>query len=212
VRRLLASCAALLVVACARPAPAQVAGQFGPAVPLAVNQHAFGVYAALAQHQAEALGQMRLSFYPGVDFGFQGGLRRFDTDGPSRTAVELGGDLRTQVARRAGGAFADVALGGAIQLSSADHRNALSLGPTLAASRSYTLNGGATLSPYAGLALLFTRTDRDGDNTTDLSCPLRGGLEYQPNAGLRLVAELQLPLSDPQGSHPKFVLGANFPF
>jgi hypothetical protein len=189
-----------------------VAGQFGPAVPLAVDQHSFGVYALLAQHQAEALGQMRMSFYPGVDFGFQGGLRRFDTDGPSRTAVELGGDLRTLIARRAGGAAADISVGGAIQLSSADHRSALSVGPTIAASRSYTLNGGSTLSPYAGFALLFTRTDSDGNNTTDLSCPLRGGLEYQPNAGLRLVTELQLPLSDPQGTHPKIVLGANFPF
>jgi hypothetical protein len=38
------------------------------------------------------------------------------------------------------------------------------------------------------------------------------GLEYQPNADIRLVAELHVPLSDPQGTHPKIVLGANFPF
>ncbi len=211
-RRLLASCAALLAVACPLPASAQVAGQFGPAVPLAVNQHVLGGYVALAHHQAAALGQLRLSFYPGVDFGFQGALHRYDGDGASRTAVELGADARTLVARRAAGAPFDVSLGGAIQLSSADHRSVLGLGPTLAASRPYTLNGGAELSPYAGLALLFARTDTDGANTTDLSCPLRAGLEYQPNAGVRLIAELQLPFSDPLGVHPKIVLGANFPF
>lgn len=211
-RRLLASCAALLAIASARPAAAQVAGQFGPAVPLAVEQHVFGGYVALAQHQAQALGQLRMSFYPGVDFGFQGGLHRYDGSGASRTAVELGGDLRTQVARRAQGAPFDVSLGGAIQLSSADHRSVLGVGPTLAASRPYTLRGGAEFSPYAGIALLYSRTDAGGTNTTDLSLPLRMGFEYQPNAGVRLIAELQVPVSDPLGMHPKIVLGANFPF
>ena len=211
-RRLLATCAALLAVACARPASAQVAGQFGPAVPLAVNQHVMGGYVALAQHQAEALAQLRLSFYPGMDFGFQGGLHRYDTGNASRTAVELGGDVRTAVARRASGAPFDITLGGAIQISSADHRGVLDVGPTLAASRAYVLHGGTQLSPYAGLALLYTRTDQDGANATDLTLPLRGGVEYQPNADMRLVLEFQVPLSDPQGTHPKVVLGANFPF
>jgi hypothetical protein len=212
VRRILASCAALFAVACARPAAAQVAGQFGSAVPLAVNQHVFGGYAAFARHRAEALGQLRMSFYPGVDFGFQGGLDSDNSNGSSRTAVELGGDVRARVASRAAGAPFDISLGGALQLSSADHRNLLGVGPTLAASRSYTLNGGAELSPYAGLVLLYSRTDAGGTNTTDLSCPLRAGLEYQPNAGFRLITELQLPLSDPQGAHPRIVLGAGFPF
>jgi hypothetical protein len=210
----LASFAALVAVVCACPAQAQVAGQLEGAVPIAVNSHVFGGYVAVAQHQAAALCQLRLSFYPGVDFGFQGGLHRYDGDGggASRTAVELGGDVRTLVARRGPGAPFDVSLGGALQLSSADHRSVLGVGPTLAAGRSYTLRGGSELSPYFGFALLYTRSDAGGTNTTDLSLPLRAGLEYQPNTSVRLVTELQVPLSDPQGSHPKLILGANFPF
>lgn len=213
-KRLLASCAALVAIACARPAPAQVAGQLEGAVPIAVDAHVFGGYVALAQHQAALLCQLRLSFYPGVDFGFQGALHRYDADGggASRTAVELGGDVRTLVVRRGASAPFDISLGGAIQLSSADHRNVLGVGPTLAAGRSYTFTGGSQLSPYFGFALLYTRSDAGGVNATDLSLPLRFGLEYQPSAIFRLVSEVQLPLSDPQGVHPKVLLGANFPF
>jgi hypothetical protein len=214
VKPLLATCAALIALACARPAPAQVAGQLEGAVPIAVEAHVFGGYVALAQHQAALLCQLRLSFYPGVDFGFQGGIHRYDGDagGASRTAVELGGDVRTLVVRRGATAPFDISLGGAIQLSSADHRNVLGVGPTLAAGRSYTFTGGSQLSPYFGFALLYSRSDAGGTNTTDLSLPLRAGLEYQPNSNVRLVSELQLPLSDPQGAHPKLLLGANFPF
>ncbi len=211
-RLALASCAALIAFACAPPAFAQVAGQLERAVPIAVNEHVMGAYVALAQHQAAALCQLRLSFYPGIDFGFQGGLHRVDTGGASRTAVELGGDVRTQVVHRGASAPLDVTLGGALQLSSADHRSSLAVGPTLAAGRSYPLSGGAQLSPYFGFALLYTRSDAGGANVTDLSLPLRAGLEYQPNGNVRLVLELQVPVSDPVGTHPKAVLGANFPF
>ena len=211
---LLAPCAELIAVACACPARAQVAGQLGGAVPIAVNSHVFGGYVALAQHQALALCQLRLSFYPGVDFGFQGGIHRYDADrvGTSSTAIELGGDVRTLVARRSASAPLDVSLGGAIQLGSSDHRSVLDVGPTIAVGRSYTYTGGSELSPYFGLAALYRRSDIDAVSSTDLSFPLRMGLEYRPNADVRLVVELQVPLSDPQGSHPKLLLGANFPF
>jgi hypothetical protein len=212
VRRLLASSAALFLVACAGNASAQVAGQLGNAVPLAVNQHVFGGFLAVAQHQAEGLGQLRMSFYPGLDFGFQGGLHRYDGGGASRTAVELGGDLRTSVARSNAGSPFDVSLGGAIQLSSADHRNVLGIGPTAAVSRTYTLDGGREWSPYFGAALLYSRTDAGGSNVTDMSLPLRAGVDFRPNADMRMVLELQLPVSDPGGAHPKIMLGANFPF
>jgi len=213
VKLLLASCAALIAVACARPARAQVAGQLGGAVPIAVNGHVFGGYVALAKHQALALCQLRLSFYPGVDFGFQGGLHRYDGDGgASSTAVELGGDVRTLVARRSASAPLDVSLGGAIQLGNSDHRSVLAVGPTIAIGRSYTYTGGSELSPYFGAAVLYARSDVNAVSSTDLSFPLRTGLEYRPNADVRLVVELQVPFSDPQGTHPKLLLGANFPF
>jgi hypothetical protein len=212
VKRHFVSYAALIAVACACPASAQVAGQLGRAVPIAVDSRVFGGYVGLAKHQAMALGQLRLSFYPGVDFGFQGGFHRYDGDGASRTAVELGADLRTLVVRRGASAPLDVALGGAVQLSNSDSRSVLSVAPTFAAGRSYELSSGAVLSPYFGFALMYARSEVGGNDTTDLSLPLRMGLEYQPRADFRLVLELQEPFSDPQGTHPKLVLGANFPF
>lgn len=211
-RRLLASCAALWLALAARPAGAQVAGQFGGAAPIAVDTRVFGGYLGVAQHQFEGLAQLRLSFYPGVDFGFQGGVHHYGESGVSRNAIEIGGDVRTIVTRQGPSTPCDVSLGGAIEVSSADHYNLLSVGPTVAASRRYAPHVGSEFVPYAGAALLYSRTDVGIANSTDVSLPLRFGLEYGPNPSVRTVLELQLPLSDNQGSHPKLIFGANFPF
>jgi hypothetical protein len=212
VKRLIAPCAALLLLACAQSATAQVFGQFTGAVPVGVNNRLFGGYGLFAHHQAEGLAQLRLSFYPGVDFGFHGGLMHVTLSGHSRTAVELGGDVKSLVAKRSETFPVDLALGGAIGVSSAEDFNLMSVGPTVVASRALPLRGSAELTPYAGAALLYSRLDIAGFSTTDVSLPVRAGLEYRPNPDVRLVLELQLPLSDPVHTDPKLVLGANFPF
>src|SRR5258705_6644118 len=53
---------------------AQVPGQFTGAEILPVNAHMYGGYLVASNNVVGGLAQLRLSFYPGVDFGFQGGL------------------------------------------------------------------------------------------------------------------------------------------
>jgi hypothetical protein len=212
VKRLHASCAALLLLACARPATAQVYGQFGGATPVAVDHRLFGLYGGFSDHQSDLLGQLRLSFYPGIDFGFQGGISHLNAAGHTRTVVHMGGDLKTLVARRSDTFPVDVALGGTLGVGSADNFNLLSMGPLAVASRTHTLRGGAELVPYGGVALLYTHSDISGTSSTDASMHVRLGLEARPNADFRIVVELQEPLSDPVDRHPKLLLGANFPF
>jgi hypothetical protein len=212
VKRYLVVCAALWPLLAAHPAAAQVFGQLTGAVPVGVNNRLFGAYLSATRDTREAFAQLRTSFYPGLDFGFHGGLARVDVGDGNRTAVELGGDLRTRVAARTERFPVDIALGGAIGLRSADSFNMLSIGPTVVASRAHAMSGGNELTPYGGLALLYSRVDVAGATTTDVSIPLRLGLEFRASADLRLVAELQATASAPVDQGFKLVVGANFPF
>lgn len=193
-------------------AHAQVFGQYGGAPPLGVNARLFGAYASFTESESELLTQLRLSFYPNVDFGFQGGLSRVSVENRSRTSVKIGGDFKALVAR-SGEAFpADLSLGAAIGISSAEDFTVLGVGPSLVFSRTYG-SGGATLTPYLGAMLLFTRADIDAaSNDTDVSLPLRFGAEYAPNPDVRLLLELQVSVSDQVSDDLKLALGANFPF
>ena len=75
-------------------AGAQAFGQFTAAQTLPVNGHLAGGYIQSSSSQLGVLGQLRLSFYPGVDFGFQGGFSRHDYAGGDRTTLSLGTDLK----------------------------------------------------------------------------------------------------------------------
>lgn len=189
---------------------AQVFGQFGGATPLGVNARLFGAYGSFTESESELLAQLRLSFYPNVDFGFQGGLSRVSVLDRSRTSVKVGGDFKALVVRGEGSPF-DLSLGGAIGISSAEDFTLLSIGPGLVVSRKFG-TGGASVTPYAGAMLLFTRADLDNENDTDVSLPLRFGAEYAPNPDLRLLLELQVAASDQVNDDLKLTLGANFPF
>lgn len=193
-------------------ARAQVFGQYGGARPLGVNARLFGAYASFTESESELMGQLRLSFYPNVDFGFQGGLSRVSVADRSRTSVKIGGDFKA-LAVRSGESFpADLSLGAAIGISSAEDFTLLGVGPSVVVSRTLGSNG-ATLTPYLGALLLFTRADIDeASNDTDVSLPLRFGAEYAPNPDLRLLLELQVSVSDQVNDDLKLVLGANFPF
>lgn len=193
-------------------ARAQVFGQYSGATTLGMNTRLFGAYGSFTKSESELLAQLRLSFYPNVDFGFQGGLSRVSVMDRSRTSVKIGGDFKGLVVHRGEAAPFDLSLGAAIGVSSAEDFNLLSIGPQAVASRTFGSAGRATLTPYAGALLLFTRSDLDNSNDTDVSVPLRFGAEYAPNQDIRLILELGVAVSDRINDDLKLTLGANFPF
>jgi hypothetical protein len=209
VKRSILSLAALLL-AFAGPARAQVQGALSPARVLQPNEHLGGAYLTFDKSSATLLGQLRMSFYPNFDFGFQGGLSRIDVDENTRTSVKLGGDFRAQVAFQKQGSPVDLALGGALGVESADELNQLSVGPQVHISRVLDLR--EQWVAYGGAALLFTRIELAGESNTDTSFPLRLGMEYHPNPYLRLLVETQLAVSDEVRDDFALTFGVVFPF
>ena len=197
----------------ARPAGAQVYGQYTSAEVVPVNGHMFGGYVHASNNFLGLLAQLRLSFYPNVDFGFQGGLTRLSPGGTSATltTLRLGGDLRWQVAHRAEGASMDVAVGAVLGVEVADNLKNISVGPTVVASRSLGVGSGGIV-PYAGMGLLFISRDAFGIQDSDISVPLRLGMEARLTQELRIVAELQLYVADRYNDDVGFATGVNLPF
>ena len=199
-----------VAVACG-PAHANIFGQYVPAPPLPVNEHLFGAYLGASDDVVSLLAQLRLSFYPGVDFGFQGGLSRIDFGSDKRTALKLGGDLRFAVLRADAQLPIDLSLGGALGVESGDDYSILSLGPTAVASRTFKV-GSSALSPYAGIVLQFSSIDVGPLDDTDFSIPLRLGAELAAAPGLRFCGELDLRLGDDFNDDLGFSVGVNLPF
>ena len=208
-RRSILSVIALLLAATG-PASAQVQGALSPGRVLQPNQHLGGAYLTFDKSSATLLGQLRMSFYPAFDFGFQGGLARIDVDNNTRTSVKLGGDFRGQVAKQASGSPLDIALGAALGVESADELNQLSVGPQVTVSR--TLDVAAQWVAYGGAALLFSRIEIAQETDTDTSCPIRLGIEFSPNPYLRLLTETQLAVSDELRDDFAITFGVLFPF
>ena len=196
----------------AHAAGAQVFGQYSGARPIATDTRLFGAYAGFTNSESELVTQLRLSFYPNVDFGFQGGLSRVSVSDNNRTAVKLGADFKALVAKCGGALPFDLSLGGSLGVSSAEDFNLLGLGPQLTVSRTFGSSPHARFTAYAGALLVFTRSDLNNENNTDVSMPLRFGGEFEPNAAVRLVAELQVATSDQINDDLKMSLGASFPF
>lgn len=201
----------LVLLGAARPARAQIFGQFMGARPLAVNEHLAGAYVTASEHSLGLLGQLRLSFYPSVDFGFQGGLSRIDFGATSRTGLRLGADFKAWVLKRDESTPLDFAIGGAIGVETGDDFTVLSMGPTLVASRTVPAGQG-TLTPYVGLGLLFSRLDRNTDDESDFALPVRFGADYALNPGLRITAELQVQTNDSFNDDVRFAAGVHLPF
>ena len=207
------SCLGLLVaLALPGAAAAQVFGQFTGAQTLAPNLHMGGAYLQSSSSVLGLLGQLRLSFYPGVDFGFQGGFARQDFRGGNRTTLRLGADLKYQVTRPTANDPYAIAIGGGLGVESGDHWNVLSVGPTLVGSRSFAGNGDLVFTPFVSVGLLFTNANIDPLNETDLSLPVRIGSEVRLNPQLSLTGELQLRLSDDLNDDVGFSIGVNSPF
>ncbi len=194
-RRVAALLAASILLATA-PAAAQVFGQFSSAEVLPMNGHEAGFFLNAGDNTLGGLGQLRLSFYPGIDFGFQGGLSRVTWQGVDRTTLRLGADLRVAVGHSGEGFPFDISVGGGLGVETSDDYHVLTLMPSGVMSRSWTLGQSGSIAPYLGLGLSFAHADAGSTNETFLSLPLRLGADLRGMPGMRLSAELQAPLGD----------------
>ena len=202
----------LLVAGLAPTAHAQVFGQYTPAEILPVNGRLGGAYVNFSKDVVGALGQLRLSFYPNMDFGFQGGLERIDMKSTTRTALRLGTDVRFGVARATAEHPVDVAVGGGLGVDTSDKYSVFRIGPTVVASHAFPFSSTSSVVPYAGAMLCFTSWDTDNENGTDFSVPVRLGADLRTLPGMRITAEFQLFLGDDLGDRTAFSAGVNFPF
>ena len=202
--------AASLIACAVGPAGAQVHGALSEARVVPVNSRLGGAYLQFDQSSATLSGQLRMSFYPSFDFGFQGGLSRIDLGGNTRTSVRLGGDFRGQVASQGPSFPLNVSLGGAIDVESADNFTILSVGPQIAFSRSLDPSG--KWIGYGGASLLVSRYEAGNSRDNDTSFPVRAGMEFRPTPDLRLMGEMQLAVSDAIRDDVSFTFGVLFPF
>lgn len=203
--------ATLLLAVAARPAGAQVHGVLCDASVVPVNTRLGGTYLQLDQSSATLSGQLRMSFYQGFDFGFQGGLSRVEQGNTAQeTSVRLGGDFRGQIAKQSSSFPLNVSLGAAIEVESADRFTILSVGPQLAISRNLDSEG--RWIGYGGASLLVSRYENGSTRDNDTSFPLRAGAEYRPTPDLRLIGEMQVAVSDAIRDDLSFTFGVLFPF
>jgi hypothetical protein len=188
---------------------AQVYGQFTGAETVPMGGHVFGAYLHASQDIFGLLGQLRLSFYPNVDFGFHGGITRIQFGSSDRTTLRLGGDVKFQVIKA--GAV-DLSAGGAVGVETGDEISVLTIGPTMVASKTFPMGATGGITPYAGLGLLFSNVDVRSNQTTDFSVPFRFGSELKLSPELKLVAEIQLRANDEVNDDFSFLTGVNLPF
>jgi hypothetical protein len=202
-----------VAVAQAPSARAQVFGQFTPAPPLEVNGRMFGGYLQFSENVLNLVGQLRLSFYPSVDFGFQGALARQEFGGgEDRTTIGLGGDIKYQVARADAGAPVALSVGATIGVQTGDNFSILSVGPTVVGSRTLPAGETVSLTPYVGLGMLFSSINVGDFDDSDFSIPLRIGTTLKLNPGLDLMAELQFRLANDFDDDMSTTIGVNAPF
>jgi len=209
-KRLLTLGLAAALGCAASPALAQVYGLLTDAKVVPMNGHLGSAYLQFDKSSATLMGQLRLSFYQNLDFGFVGGLSRLDIENDTKSSVRLAPDFRGQIATQSANFPMSITLGAALGLESADGYSLLSVGPTAAASR--VLDQANQWTATAGASLLISRSEIGGERDTDTSLPLRLGLQYAPNAYIRILTEAQLAVSDAIRDDFSFTLGALFPF
>jgi hypothetical protein len=193
-------------------AHAQVLGQFTGAETLPVNGHLIGAYLHSSENVVGLLGQLRLSFYPDVDFGFQGGLSRQEFESSDRTTVTLGADLKYAVAKPSERLPLAIAIGGALALETGDDLSLITVGPTAVASHTFATGTSSSITPYAGLGLMFMNANAGNNKSSDLSMPLRFGGDFRITPQVDIVGELQVRVSDDFNDDVGFSVGVNLPF
>lgn len=207
-----AACIASALFALAPAAGAQAFGQFTGADVLPVNGHESGAYLIASDNVLGLLGQLRLSFYPGVDFGFQGGLSRLHYTGGDRTLVRLGTDFKVATARASETFPVDLALGGALGVETSDDVHVLTLMPQAVASRAFPVGQSMNVTPFLGAGLSFRNVDAGPTHDNNFSVPLRMGADMRVMTGLRVTAELQVQVGGSFGDNVTFLTGVNLPF
>jgi len=211
-RRIVIVAAALALAGSSLPAAAQVFGQFNAARPLPVNGHEFGGYVEFSENLLALTGQLRLSFHPGVDFGVTGGLGRYDAGAGNTTTARLGIDFKYLAAAAGEGSPVDVGVGAALGLETGDGLSLLSIGPSVVASLPAAAGGSQPFTPYAALALLFSRVDDGIDERNDFAAPLRVGTEIALAPGIRASAELRVLIGDVFSDRVSFSTGVRTSF
>jgi hypothetical protein len=203
---------AVLCIAIAGPVAAQSTGQYAGAAVLEPGGHLVGGYFDVSSHVVGLMSQLRLSFYPGVDFGFQGGLARDNVGGGSKGIVRLGTDIKFATHRARADAPFDLAFGGLLGVESGDNYSTLSLGPSVVVSRAFKPGQSGGIAPYIGAALLYAKVDENTINHTNVSVPLRFGAEINATPAARLVAEFQWRIADDFHDETNISVGVNVPF
>lgn len=204
--------AVFIGVSAAVPVRAQTFGQYAGARTLPPNGHAAGAYMDMSSNLLAVMGQLRFSFYPDVDFGFQGGLGRYDLGGSDVTTARLGADFKLLAAKVSNGAAIDLSFGAGIGLESGEDFSQLSLGPLLTGSCPIVMARSFDLEPYVSIGALFSRVDAGATDANDVSFPVRLGTEIPLMPGTRAVAELRLRLGDAFNDNVGVGFGANFDF
>lgn len=204
-----------LLLASLVPAPAayaQVFGQYTPAEILPVNSRLGGAYVNASRDVVGALGQLRLSFYPNMDFGFQGGLSRLDLGPTTKTSLRLAADVRFGMVKAGAGAPVDVAVGGGLGVETSDKYSVFRIGPSVVASHTFPFSSRSSVAPYVGAMLCFASWDVNDRSETDFSMPVRLGTELRAIPGVRIAAEIQLRIGDDFDDRTGFSAGVNLPF
>ena len=201
---------ALLICAC--PAQSQSLGQFGGATPLPMNGHALGTFVDASGHEVGFITQLRLSFYPDVDFGFQGGLKRLDYADADGNALRLGTDFKVAAARVRSGFPVDLSFGAGLGVDTGDNLSVLTMGPDVIASRGYAAGKTGTIEPYASLGLAYASINTTAQDDTGIQFPFRLGAEYRFTPDLRFVMELKQAFGTHYGDRNAFSIGTTFAF
>lgn len=188
-------------------AHAQVFGQWTSARVLDVNAHRFGGQVEFSKHAVGLLGDLRLSLYPDVDFGFQGGFTRLQLEGGNLATARLAADFRFQAMRASDTAPLDLAFGAFIGLESGDRIGRLVVGPSAVASRGITIRGAERAIPYLGVQARYTQFEFHGIQRDDFSMPLRVGCQFPVMQGLRVSGEAQIRLGDDIDDHDALGIG-----
>jgi hypothetical protein len=213
VRNLLgAALLAAVTIGAAPAAHAQLFGQYAGGATVPMNGHLFGAYLNASENVVGLSAQLRLSFYPNIDFGFQGGLSRVNyPHHADRTVLRMATDLKCAVVHASETSPFDMAVGGAIGVESGDGYQVIALGPTVVVSRDYGGEAGG-VTPFVGAGLMFSNIDVGPTNTSDMSIPLRGGAEWRAMPDVRITGELQLRLSDDFNDDLGLSVGVHMPF
>lgn len=191
-------------------AQAQVFGQWTSARTLDVSAHSFGAQLELSRHVVGLLADLRLSLYPDVDFGFQGGFSRVQIEGSNIATARMGADFRFRAMRASETVPLDMAVGAFIGLESGDRLSRLVVGPSVVASRGITIRGKERMIPYLGLQARYTQFEYHDVQRDDFSLPIRIGSQFPIVQGFRASGEVQLRLGDDVDDHTAYGVGVEF--